>query len=61
MSEEILSGRKFIVLSYDPDDKVWFSASQPFKTVREARDFKESMERSGTAKKGQLLIFKQAE
>lgn len=60
MSKEILLGRKFIVLNYDPAEKSWHSASQPFKSVREARDFVESMERSGTVK-GKLIIVKQTD
>ena len=60
MSKEILSGKKFLVLGYDGQDRFWVSLSQPFKTIREARDFIESLERSGTPK-GQLLIFKQTD
>lgn len=56
MSEQ----RKFIVLKCHYENhplEEWISASKPFKTVREARDFIESMERAGN-KKGELQIFK---
>ncbi len=50
--------RPHFVFHFDSVLKIYTQVSQGFKTIREARDFKESMERTG--KKG-LIIFKQVD
>ncbi len=61
MTEPEEKSKPFLVLGFDSQDRIWFSVSQPFKTIREARDFKESMERAGKAGYQKLLIYKQTD